>query len=164
MKNLSNNFHDLKFKFSTDEQQKHLDVYQSIKIVYDGIYFDSVGGSCGTVLTLNDCTFGLGFDPESRRVCGFGDYVGNVERFSKGRIEKPQLVQSGILYVDSDKKFHAGVGYSLNFDKKVLFDKENNTIQFGKYDPHKICYRFLKNAYAQIENGKLQGIILTDII
>jgi hypothetical protein len=157
---------EFKFKFEQDEPQRALDIYLDIKVIYvaQDSALKSLGGGCGTLLMFNETALGLGFDAESRRVCGVGDYLGDIKKIQKGIIVKPKKFSSGILYVVSDEVFNEGCGYRCDIDKTILFDERNNNLQIGIFDQQKLCYRFLKNAYCQIENCELQGIIITDIM
>jgi hypothetical protein len=159
--------HKFTFTIKEDDDEKSMQVYHNIEIQYspDDYSLVSVGGGCGTILVFNNATYGLGFDPESRRICGIGDYFMPLNNIQAKDIEFTQESIDVILYINPiEVLFSRGIGYAMKFSNKIYFDREKGILQFGKIDINRPNYRFLKNAYAQLENGELQGIIITGIM
>lgn len=156
---------NIKFYFNNKEDKQTFDAYNNIDVKMDNesysIFSVNGGGNC---CLISDSGIEIFFDLESKRVGGLGGYLGSINNFKQTNISFFSSNQEGIVYVDNNEEFIPGVAYSFNFNDDILYDKTNKILLFGSYDEKLPIYKFLKNAYAQINNdGLLSAILVTDI-
>lgn len=156
------------FTYKEVESPRHMQVYHDIKVECVGEDGDvrwlenNGGGDC--TLCTGIAYIGLDFNIESRRVGGISDFLGELSGCESKRIESPHKFKDVILYVNGGKNFQHGCGYNFEMPKELYYDKESHILQFGECDGSKKYLRFLKNAYAQLdEDGHMKGFLVTDI-
>lgn len=156
---------DITFKFNKNEEQRVLDVYHNIKVVYvkEDKALNSLNGG-GNCFLCTGCAYtNISFDLESKRVGGIGDLLGDLNRFKKKEIVLADKIKKGILYVETLEELEVGAGYDISFDNSIFYDPKNHILQMGKYDNCKELLKILGNVYVQIQEDKLQSILIVDI-
>lgn len=156
---------NIKFSFNDKEDRQTYNTYNNIDVKMDNesysIFSINGGGNC---CLISDSGIEIFFDLESKRVGGLGGYLGSINNFKPSNISLSTANQEGIIYVDNNDEFIPGVAYSFSFNDDILYDKANKILLFGSYNEQLPTYKFLKNAYAQIDNGgSLSAILVTDI-
>lgn len=161
------NFKNYKFKAKQTTSNQELEAYHSVKIfsqkVDDSILLLSLHGGGSFSLYLQDRFFNLNIDDETKKVSSFdGELVLNKIKFLK--IKSPLTVKDVILILDTNEKLYPGTGSYIKFNtSKIIYDKEQKILQIGEINSSKITYKFFNNAYAQIEDGELLGLMFSEI-
>lgn len=159
-------YKNYKFKIEEIVSPKTLEVYQSIQVykkkIDDEILLLANGGG-NFSLYLQDRFFNLSIDSETKRVSSF---EGNLT-FSKVKVIKlklPSIIKEAILNLNTSDLLGQGMGSYIEFNTdKVLYDKEQGILQIGNINPNNITYKFFKNAYTQIKDGNITGLMFTGL-
>ena len=157
------------YKFKVEEviSPKSLEAYHAIQVynkkIDDETLLLSLNGGGSFSLYLQDRFFNFNIEDETKRISSF---EGNLT-FSKIKIIKlklPTIVKEVILNLKTEDSLHQGMGSYIEFNtSNVLYDKEQGILQIGNINPNDITYKFLKNAYTQIQNGNITGLMFKDI-
>ncbi|MBQ7307963.1 MAG: hypothetical protein IJW82_05490 [Clostridia bacterium] len=149
--------------FNENEPQKALDVYHSIKVIYDDIHLFSKNGGGDGILCIENTYLEVDFDIESKRVCGISGYIGKKNKLKTEPLFEPLNYQSGILYIKSKEPCTQGVGYSYKMPNKICYDPKNKILSIGITNKDFIVYKILDNVFVYTKDNNLLGIIISDI-
>lgn len=156
-----------KFKIEEETSKQLIEAYQAIKVYkkeVDGeILLLSLNGAGSFSLYLQDRFFTLTIDDETKRISSFdGELTNKQIKFS--RLKLPSIIKDAILTLDTKDELFAGTGSYIEFNtKNIIYDKEQKILQIGDIDPKDIIYKLFNNAFVQINNGKLFGLMFTEI-
>lgn len=160
-------YKNYKFKIEEATDSQVLKAYQAIKVYkkeIDGeILLLSLNGGGSFSLYLQDRFFNLNIDDETKRVSAFEGELTNQE-IKVLKLKLPAIIKEVILTLHTDDKLYQGTGSYIEFNtKNITYDKEQNILQIGDICSEDIVYRFFNNAYAQIKNGELKGLMFSEI-
>lgn len=156
-------YSEAKFRLSTDEDEKRLEVYQDIEVVYENNSLFCKNGGGDFSLYLGKSYLCLEMDIECKRIsCFSGMFF--LQGVVKKSIAPPENVSIGILYLDSEENFPKGAGKRIDFSERCGYDPEEEILLLGFYHENEKFYKILKNVYVQLsEGGKLKNILITGI-
>lgn len=123
------------------------------------------GYAIGTSLMLKDGYIGFDINAENGDVCGFGGFC-EFTTVIKSELCKPKDFDNATLRTvfNGEEKILKGRASRIQWDPVMYIDEKNRIVMFGKFDYEKPSYRFLGNAFVQLDDdGDLLGIVLTDI-
>ena len=157
------------YKFKVEEviNPKSLEAYHAVQVynkkIDDETLLLSLNGGGSFSLYLQDRFFNFNIDDETKRISSF---EGNLT-YSKIKIIKlklPTIIKEAILNLNTEDFLNKGMGSYIEFNTSdVLYDKEQGILQIGNINPNDITYKFFKNAYTQIQDGNLTGLMFTDL-
>lgn len=164
---MSRQYKNYKFKIEEVANKQVLDAYQAIKIYnkeVDGeILLLSLHGGGGFSLYLHDRFFNLNIDNETKRISSFDGELTNGQ-IKILKLKLPNTIKEAILTLDTEDKLYQGTGSYIEFNtRNIIYDKEQKILQIGDINPEDITYKFFNNAYTQINNGNLSGLMFTEI-
>ena len=164
---MSTQYKNYKFKIEEATNRQTLEAYQEIKIYkkeVDGeILLLSLHGGGSFSLYLQDRFFNLNIDDETKRISSFDGELLN-KQIKVVKLKFPTIIKNVILTLDTEDKLYPGTGSYIKFNaRNVLYDKEQKILQIGDIDCEVITYKFFDNAYAQIKNGELTGLMFSKI-
>lgn len=156
-----------KFKIKEATNNQELEAYHSVKIfskkVDDDILLLSLHGGGSFSLYLQDRFFNLNIDDETKRISSFDGELTN-DKIKILKLKLPTIIKNAILTLNTEDKLHPGTGSYIEFNtSNIMYDKEQKILQIGDINPDDITYRFFGNAYTQINNGDLSGLMFTGI-
>lgn len=160
-------YKDYKFKIEEATSKQLIDAYQAIKVykkeVNGEILLLSLNGAGSFSLYLQDRFFTLTIDDETKRISSFdGELTNKQIKFL--RLKLPSIIKDAILTLDTKDELFAGTGSYIEFNtKNIIYDKGQKILQIGDIAPKDIIYKFFNNAFVQINNGKLLGLMFTEI-
>lgn len=160
-------FKNYKFKIEEATEAQTLESYHAIKVynkVVDGdILLLSLRGGGNFSLYLQDRFFNLNIDDETKRVSSFdGELSSNKIKILK--LKLPSIIKDVILTLSTEDRLYPGTGSYIEFNTdNIIYDKEQKILQIGDIDSEDITYRFFNNAYTQIKDGNLLGLMFTEI-
>lgn len=160
-------YKNYKFKIEEVTKKQALEAYQVVKIYVkevDGeILLLSLHGGGSFSLYLQDRFFNLNIDDETKRVSSFEGELAK-QKIKILKLKLPTNTKDTILILNTEEYLYPGTGSYIEFNtNNILYDKEQKILQIGDIDTNDITYRFFNNAYAQIKNGILLGLIFTEI-
>ncbi len=159
-----NQFHKVNFFFNQDEQLNTLNIYHNIEIISNINELYAKDGFGNFSLYLRNSYLSLDFDIESRRISNFGGII-NLSNIGIEHILFPKNIVNGILYVCDKNKFINGGSWRIEFMEKYVFDNKQSLLQIGIYNANEPCYKFLKNAYCQLDSlGNLKCLLISNIV
>lgn len=158
---------DYKFKIEDNIDEKTLEAYQSIKIYTKGIDNETLlltlNGGGAFSLYLNDRFFNFNVDDETNRVSSFEGEL-NAKKIQLVKLQLPKVVKTALLTLISDKTLQPGTGSYIEFNTDyIAYDKEKKILQLGDINSENVTYKFFNNAYAQIKDGDLSGLMFTEM-
>lgn len=164
---MSTQYKNYKFKIEEAINKQTLEAYQGIKIYkkkVDGeILLLSLHGGGSFSLYLQERFFNLNIDDETRRISSFDGELIN-KQIKVVKLKFPTRIKNVILTLDTEDKLYPGTGSYIKFNtRNILYDKEQKILQIGDIDCGDVTYKFFDNAYAQIKNGELTGLIFSEI-
>lgn len=160
-------YKNYKFKIEGATDSQVLKAYQAIKVYkkeIDGeILLLSLNGGGSFSLYLRDRFFNLNIDNETKRVSSFEGELTN-QGIKVLKLKLPAIIKEAILTLHTDDELYQGTGSYIEFNtKNIIYDKVQNILQIGDISSEDIVYRFFNNAYAQIKNGELKGLMFSEI-
>lgn len=160
-------FKNYKFKIEEVTNKQVLEAYQAIKVYskqVDGeILLLSLCGGGSFSLYLQNRFFNLNIDDETKRISSFDGELTNT-KIKFLQLKLPTIIRDVILTLDTEDKLYPGTGSYIEFNtSKIIYDKEQRILQIGDIDSEDTIYKFFNNAYAQINNGNLSGLLFTEI-
>lgn len=164
---MNRNFKNYKFKIEEATDKQALEAYHAIKIynkIVDGdILLLSLHGGGSFSLYLQDRFFNLNIDDETKRVSSFdGELTSNKIKIVK--LKLPSIIKDAILTLSTEDKLYPGTGSYIEFNtSNIIYDKEQKILQIGDINSENITYKFFNNAYTQIKDGELSGLMFTEI-
>lgn len=164
---MKNIFKTYKFKIEENYTNESLIAYHRIKIYHKIIYgesiLSSIKGGGDFSLYLQNRFFNFTIDNETKRICAFdGNLSYSNVKFVK--VQFPNKIIDSILKLNTQEDLPAGCGSYIEFNaNKILYDKSQQILQIGDIDNNEITYKFFSNAYAQINQDKITGLIFTEI-
>ena len=164
---MKSQFKNYKFKIEEAPNKRALEAYQAIKIYnkeVDGeILLLSLHGGGNFSLYLQDRFFNLNIDDETKRISSFDGELTN-KKIKISKLKLPTIIKNAILTLNTEDKLYPGIGSYIEFNtSNIIYDKEQKILQIGDINSEDITYRFFNNAYTQIKNGKLSGLMFTEI-
>ena len=160
-------FHNFKFKINEKTTLEVIEEYLKVKIMSkiadDEAFLYSINGGGNYSLYLQDRFFNFNIENESKNVGSFeGDLQINKIKFMQ--LKLPNNIKNIILSLDTTDDLPSGCGGYIKFNaENVYYDKQNKILQIGNIYPNQTTYRFLNNAYTQLKNEELSGIMFTGI-
>ncbi len=164
---MKTNFKKYKFKIDGNIDIKTLRAYQSIKLkmlkIDDEILLTCTNGGGDFSLYLQDRFLYFGIENETKRVSSFNGELTYL-KIKTANLFLPKTIKNTILKLDTNDNLVAGTGSYLEFNKNdVFYDKEHKILQIGKIFDADVIYKIFSNAFIQIKNGEIVGLILTKI-
>ena len=164
---MQSQYKNYKFKIEEVANKQVLNAYQAIKVYkkeVDGeILLLSLNGAGSFSLYLQDRFFALTIDDETKRISSFDGELTNSQ-IKILKLKLPNTIKEAILTLNTEDKLCPGTGSYIEFNtKNILYDKEQKILQIGDIDSENIAYKFFENAYTQINNGTLSGLMFTEI-
>lgn len=143
----------IKFKFKEYDNTKLKNVYSEIEIKYNQEYkcLYSVNGGGNGMLEIENSNVIINFDLETKRVCGIGGYIGDLDLIPKVSFRIINSQKSGLLSVNADENFINGVAYVFSFNQDVKYDSKHRILIFGEFNDKYATYQILKNVYIQLD-------------
>ena len=161
--------HYKNYKFSIEEttNKNLLEAYHSIKIysnkINENILLLSLYGGGSFSLYLQDRFFYLTIDDETKRISSFDGEITN-KKIKSLKLKLPNVIKEAILTLHTDDNLCPGTGCYIEFNTaNIAYDKEQKILQIGNINFKEITYKFFNNAYTQIKNGELTGLLFTEI-
>lgn len=164
---MDKHFKNYKFKIEEATDEQALEAYHAIKIynkVVDGdILLLSLHGGGNYSIYLQDRFFNLNIDDETKRVSSFdGELASNKIKILK--LKLPTIIKDVILTLNTEDKLYPGTGSYIEFNtSNIIYDKEQKILQIGDINFDNITYKIFNNAYTQIKDGELSGLLFTEI-
>jgi len=160
-------YKNYRFKIEEATNEQALEAYQAIKIYnkkVDGeILLLSLHGGGNFSLYLQDRFFNLNIDDETKRISSFDGVLTN-KKIKILKLQLPTVIKNAILTLNTDEQLHPGTGSYIEFNtSKIVYDKDQKILQIGDINHEDITYRFFNNAYTQIKDGELSGLMFTEI-
>lgn len=160
-------YKNYKFKIEETSNAEVLEAYHAVQVyikkIDDEILLLSLNGGGSFSLYLQDRFFNLNIDDETKRISSFeGDLTHSKIKVLKLRL--PTVIKKAILNLNTEDALNQGTGSYIEFNTSdVFYDKEQGILQIGNINPDDITYKFFKNAYTQIQDGNLTGLMFTEI-
>lgn len=153
---------NIKFYFDNNKNSTS-EIYNEIEVKFDtenlSIFSVKGGGNCCLV---SESGIEIFFDKDTKKISGLGGYIGEIQNF--GQVSTTFNNQEGFLCVENNEDIVPVVAYTFKFSNDVIYDKVNNILLFGNYNKNLPVLKFLKNAYAQLdESGSLSSILISNI-
>ncbi len=164
---LERKYKKYRFKIEEATSKQALDAYQAIQIynknIDNEILLLSLNGGGNFSLYLQDRFFNLTIDDETKRVSAFdGELTKNKIKILK--LKLPTIVKNAILTLNTDEQLYPGTGSYIEFNTNdIFYDKGRKILQIGDINSGDIAYKIFSNAYTQIKNGELSGLMFTGI-
>jgi len=164
---LKNKYKNYKFKIEEASDNQAIEAYQAIKIYNkkfdDEILLLSLHGGGSFSLYLQDRFFNLNIDDGTKKVLSFeGELTNKMIKILK--LKLPTIVKNAILTLNTNDKLEQGTGCYIEFNtRNVVYDRDQKILQIGEINSEEITYKFFNNAYTQIKDGELSGLMFTDI-
>ena len=164
---MGENFKNYKFLIIDVPQSDKENAYHQVKIYIEKdnneVYLISKNGGGNYSIYLQDRFFNLNVDNETKNISAFeGELLQKSLKFAG--IEYPKQVKNVILKLDSNENLLQGSGSYIEFeDTKIYYDKIRKILQIGNWNVNNESYRFFENAFAQLKEGKLTGLLFTEI-
>lgn len=164
---MQSRYKNYKFKVEENVDMRTLEAYQAVRIYkkdVDGeILLLSLHGGGSFSLYLHDRFFNLNIDDETKRVSSFdGELTSNKIKIMKLRL--PSVIKDAILTLSTEDKLYPGTGSYIEFNtSNIIYDQEQKILQIGDINSENITYKFFNNAYTQIKDGELSGLMFTEI-
>lgn len=154
------------FKIQEIVDEKSLDALQSIKVYarkVDGQTLLLSNGAGDFSLYLHDRFFNFNICGENKMVSSFeGDIIHDKLKVTK--LELPNNIIDAILFLNTNDNLIPGTGSYIEFNtSNLLYDSNKRLLQIGDIDSSDIAYHFFDNAYAQIKDGEMSGILFTEL-
>jgi len=162
-----NNKHKYKFLISEKDSTSSYVDYQKIKVCCkldgDEAYLYSLNGGGDYSLYLEDRFFNFNVDNETKSICSFeGDVI--KKRLKYIKIKFPNIIKEAILSIDTQEDLQSGCGGYISFNAdKLYYDEEQKILQIGDIDVENITYKIFENAFAQIKEDVVTGILVTEL-
>lgn len=158
-----------KYRFKIEEatNKQALEAYQAIQIynkkVDDEVLLLSMNGGGSFSLYLQDRFFNLNIDDETKRISSFDGEL-TKRKIKIVKLKMPAIIKNAILSLNTEDELHPGTGSYIEFNtSNIVYDKDQKILQIGDINPEDIAYRFFNNAYTQIKDGELSGLMFTGI-
>lgn len=160
---MNEQLHKVQFFFNQDEQPNTLNVYHNIEIISNANELYAKNGEGDFSLYLGNSYLCLDFDTESKRIGNLGGII-NLNDVNVEHIYFPKNILNGILYMRSDKEFIHYVCWRFEFTETYFYDSEQSILQIGTCNANMPCYKFLKNAYCQLDaQGNMECLLISNI-
>ena len=164
---MNRQYKNYKFKIEEVTNKQVLEAYQKIKVykkeVDDEILLISLHGGGSFSLYLQDRFFNLNIDDETKRISSFDGELTN-KKIKILKLKLPTIIKDAILTLNTEDKLYPGTGSYIEFNaSNIIYDKEQKILQIGDINYEDITYKFFNNAYTQIKNGELSGLMFTEI-
>ena len=111
-------------KFALKSYNSHQDEFVCI---YDMDELSLYTSDCGTdgSLVVNGTYICLDFDIKTQEVKGISGFVGNLADLKSVKVSNVNTKYDAKLVVDADEAFMAGIGYGINLEYEIMYDKFN---------------------------------------
>lgn len=150
----------IKFINDTNASTKEIDIYNSIVIKYFDEEFSSDNYGNFSIY-LGDTYLCFEIDINTKRVISF---CGRHPKVKSKDIELPSSFIRTILKVKDNTNLCEGSGARIKFKNDSYYDSRRKIFSIGVIDRKKPIYKFLSNAYIQLDDeGKPLSVIITDI-
>lgn len=164
---MKTNFKKYKFKIDENIDIKTLKVYQSIKLkmlkIDDEILLTCINGGGDFSLYLQDRFLYFGIENETKRVSSFNGELTYL-KIKTANLFLPKTIKNAILKLDTNENLVTGTGSYIEFKiNDIFYDKEQKILQIGRIINVDVIYKIFSNAFIQIKNAKIEGLILTEI-
>lgn len=164
---MTRQYKNYKFKIEEATNNPVLESYQAIKIYnkkVDGeILLLSLRGGGSFSLYLQDRFFNFNIDDETKRISSFEGELTN-KKIKILKLKLPTIIKDAILTLNTEDKLYHGTGSYIEFNtSNIIYDKEQKILQIGDINSEDITYKFFNNAYAQVNNGELSGLMFSEI-
>lgn len=158
-----------KYKFKIEEitDKKILEAYQAIKIytkkIDNEILLLTLDGGGTFSLYLQDRFFNFNIDDETKRISSFDGEI-KVSEINIEKLRLPENIKQAVLTLNTTDELSQGAGSYVEFKTDhIAYDNEKKILQIGEINDENVTYKFFHNAYTQIQNGELSGIMFTDL-
>ncbi len=158
-----------KYKFKIEEitDKKILEAYQSIEIyikkVDDEILLLTLNGGGTFSLYLQDRFFNFNIDDETKRVASFDGEM-KIDEIDIVKLKLPDNIKRAVLKLNTTDELSQGTGSYIEFKTdRIAYDNVKKILQIGEINDKNVTYKFFHNAYTQLKDGKLSGIMFTDL-
>ena len=160
-------YKNYKFIVKEDVGKNTLNAYHMIKVYSPKVrstkLLQSINGGGNFSLYLQDRFFSFEIDNETKRISSFNGEL-TFYKIKKKDLFLPATIKDGILKLDTNADLPQGTGQYVKFDtNNIFYDKKHKILQIGSIDAEDITYKYFNNAYVQIKNGELIGLLFTEI-
>lgn len=152
-------------KFYIIENKKEINKNLKNFVKYNSGWLVDKGYAAGVSLMFQSGYIGFDVNAETGDVCGFGGFCA-FSTILKADLGIPANFKKGLLklIVPGVEELQCGKTLRMSCEPTMRIDEKNRIIEFGKFDNEKPAYKFLGNAFVQLDDsGNLLGIVLTDI-
>ena len=123
----------------------------------------SLHGGGSFSLHLHDRFFNLNIDDETKRISSFEGEL-SKNKIKTKKLKLPTIIKNAIITLHTDDQLYPGTGSYIDFNtRNVIYGKEQKILQIGDINCEDITYKFFNNAYAQIKDGELTGLMFSEM-
>lgn len=163
---MSEKFHNYKFKIKEMNPNDCLQ-YHKIKVCVEKsqeeVYFFSENGDGNHSVYLQDRFFNFNVDSKTKNICSFEGEL-KTSDLKLVNLQMPKRIKDVVLSINSDENLQSGCGSYVRFKvKDICYDQAKKILQIGEINQWENVYKFLKNAFAQVKNDQLKGLMFTEI-
>ena len=149
-------------KFALKSYNSHQDEFVCI---YDMDELSLYTSDCGTdgSLVVNGTYICLDFDIKTQEVKEISGFVGNLADLKSVKVSNVNTKYDAKLVVDADEAFMAGIGYGINLEYEIMYDKFNRYIcilPLARKSLQDEYYRIAGNIFVALNDSVIEGILI----